>query len=91
MRFFLEFHCKHTSEFDGFFPHGWSGGFYAAALWLIDGEIALPTYYEKAPGLFEAEGGWRERIADWRTATGGERQVSSVCSPCALITCVVCL
>ena len=48
-----------------------------------------PRTTKKAPGLFEAEGGWRERIADWRTATGGERQVSSVCSLCALMTCVV--
>ena len=81
----------HSTEFGGFFPYGRACGFYAAALWFIDGEIALSKNYEKAPGLFEAEGGWRERFADRRTATGGERQVSSVCSLCALTTCVVCL
>ena len=81
-RYFLEFLFTHSSGFDGFFPYGRCSDGYTAAHWFSDGEAALSTDFQKAPGLFEAEGGWRDWFADWRTTTGGERQISSACTLC---------
>ena len=42
-----------------------------------------PSHYEKAPCLVEAEGKWWFGFADWRAATGAERQVCRSVVSCA--------